>query len=43
MKKKILALLLCTALTTAMVTACGNADEGASGSDGTEQTQESSP
>lgn len=43
MKKKILALLLCTALTAAMMTACGNNNDGASGSDGTEQTQEQSP
>lgn len=43
MKKKILALLLCTALTATMMTACGNGDEGASGSDSTEQTQEQSP
>lgn len=43
MKKKILALLLCTAMTATMLTACGNGNEGASGSDGTEQTQEQSP
>lgn len=42
MKKKILALLLCTALTAAMLTACGNGNEGASGSDSTEQSTESS-
>ncbi len=43
MKKKILALLLCTALTATMMTACGNTDDGASGSDGTEQSPEQSP
>ncbi|MDE6639274.1 MAG: LamG domain-containing protein [Acetatifactor sp.] len=42
MKKKILALLLCTALTATMLTACGNGNEGASGSDSTEQSTEPS-
>ncbi len=42
MKKKILALLLCTAMTATALTACGNND-GDSGSSGTDQTLESSP
>lgn len=41
MKKKILAFLLCTAMTATLLSACGNNDEGASGS--TDKTQESSP
>lgn len=41
MKKKILALLLCTAMTATALTACGNNDSGSGSS--TEQTQESSP
>lgn len=41
MKKKILAFLLCTAMTATMLSACGNNDQGASGS--TDQIQESSP
>ncbi len=41
MKKKILTFLLCTAMTATMLSACGNNDQGASGS--SEPTQESSP
>lgn len=46
MKKKILAFLLCTAMTAAMLSGCGNnnANESGSGSEqNTEQTQESTP
>lgn len=42
MKKKILALFLSTAMTAAMLSACGNNNEGASGSDSTKQTLEPS-
>ncbi|MCM1191849.1 MAG: LamG domain-containing protein [Butyrivibrio sp.] len=43
MKKKILALLLCTALTAATMTACGNAGDSASDSGNTEQSPEQTP